>query len=203
MARKSEVRPARKAPKGTAKSATPTPARRKAATRPPLAGAVPAAKPKARARKSTVAAAPAAPSSAETLARLEALNRRYYDAFQSLDIEELGRIWWHDEAACCIHPGWDARHGWPAVRGSFEEIFANTKSIRFALGDVRSRVVGDIGYVCCVENLVSEEGESGDYLGAVLATNVFERRRGEWRLVHHHASPFSSDEADLPEGPLH
>ena len=62
---------------------------------------------------------------------------------------------------------------------------------------------GDLGYVTCVENLVSEEGDSTDYLGAVLATNLFERRRGEWRMIHHHASPFSSDEADLPEGPLH
>jgi ketosteroid isomerase-like protein len=37
----------------------------------------------------------------------------------------------------------------------------------------------------------------------VLATNVYERRRGEWKMIHHHTSPFSSDEADIPEGPLH
>ena len=103
----------------------------------------------------------------------------------------------------CIHPGWDVRHGWPAVRETFHDIFSNTKSIRFALGDVRVRVLGDAAYVVCIENLVSEESDAGDYLGAVLATNIFERRRGEWRLIHHHASPFASDEAELPEGPLH
>jgi len=141
--------------------------------------------------------------SRDVVAAIEQLNRRYYDAFQSLDTEEMGRVWWHDEAAACIHPGWDIRHGWTAVRETFDDIFRNTRSIRFALGDVRVRIVGDIAYVSCIENLVSEESDTGDYLGAVLATNIFERRRSEWRLIHHHASPFASDEADLPEGPLH
>lgn len=134
---------------------------------------------------------------------LVALNRRYYDAFQSLDVEQIGRVWWHDEAASCIHPGWDIRHGWAAVRESYQEIFVATRSIRFSLGDVRVRVVGDLGYVTCVENLVTEEDDQHDYLGAVLATNVFERRRSEWRLIHHHTSTFATDELEIPTGPLH
>lgn len=191
MARK-DTRPARK-PKSSKPAA-------KAASKPAAARTrrKPAA-PKARTR-----AKPAPVTSpAEDALALEANNRRYYDAFQSLDVEQVARMWWHDDDASCIHPGWDARHGWLMVRNSYEEIFQNTKSIRFALGDVRVRVVGELGFVTCVENLVSEESDTGDFLGAVLATNVFERRRGEWRLVHHHASPFTSDEVDIPEGPLH
>lgn len=142
-------------------------------------------------------------SPAEDALVIEAQNRRYYDAFQALDLERLGHVWWRDDSVSCVHPGWDMRRGWPAVRGTYEEIFQSTRSIRFALGDVRVRVVGDLGYVTCVENLVSDEGDHGDYLGAVLATNIFERRQSEWRLVHHHASPFSVDEMTLPQGPLH
>lgn len=142
-------------------------------------------------------------SPAEAVLIVEAQNRRYYDAFQSLDIERLGHVWWRDDTVSCVHPGWDMRRGWPAVRFTYEEIFQGTRSIRFALGDVRVRVVGDLGYVTCIENLVSDEGDHGDYLGAVLATNIFERRQWEWRLVHHHASPFSVDEMTLPQGPLH
>lgn len=134
---------------------------------------------------------------------LEAHNRRYYDAFQELNLTRLGQLWWRDETATCAHPGWDLRYGWPAVRQTYREIFRSTRSIRFSLGNVRVRVVGDLGYVTCIENLVSEERDSGDYLGAVLATNVFERRNNEWRLVHHHASPFSVEELFIPEGPLH
>jgi ketosteroid isomerase-like protein len=134
---------------------------------------------------------------------VEAHNRRYYDAFQSLAVEEIAKLWWHDAGVSCIHPGWDIRHGIDGVLGSYQEILAGTTSIRFALGDVRVQVRGDFAYVTCVENLVTVEQDVGDYLGAVLTTNVFERRRGDWRLVHHHASPFVSDDAELPEGPLH
>jgi len=182
MARKTEARPTRR---------TKAPARATAKTE--------RKKPAVRARKPARAAAPVVDAEVE----IEAQNRRYYDAFQSLDIDAIDRLWWREEASSCIHPGWDLRQSWALVRESYEEIFANTKSIRFALGAVRIRVLGDLAYVTCVENLVSEEQEAGDYLGAVLATNIFERRRGEWRLIHHHASPFSADEADLPEGPLH
>jgi len=193
MARKPEVRTARKAPvpvkpQKTAKAAKPAPARKTKSVR---------------ARKPRVVAASTAVSPAELARELENANRRYYDAFQSLDPDQVERLWWHDATATCVHPGWDVRHGWSDIRASYEEIFGNTRSIRFALGDVRVHVTGEIGIVTCVENLVSQEGDSGDYLGAVLASNVFERRRGEWRIILHHASPFASDEAELPEGPLH
>lgn len=187
MARKVEARPERKSRKPKAKTPPVAAKARRAPVRRP------------RKARPTPVVAP----SASDLATLETLNRRYYDAFQSLSADEMAKLWWHDDAAACIHPGWDVRHGWAAVKETFEDIFSNTRSIRFALGDVRVRALGDLAYVACIENLVSEESDKGDYLGAVLATNIFERRHGEWRMIHHHASPFASDEADLPEGPMH
>lgn len=195
MARKVEARPVRKRkpaktvaakPRAVARAAQPKP---RAAPRPRVPKVAPPPPPLA--------------SAAEDALAIEAFNRRYYDAFQTLSGDEMAKVWWHDDQCSCVHPGWDIRHGWPMVRSTYEEIFANTKSIRFALGDVCVRVLGDLGYVTCVENLVTEEQESGDFLGAVLATNVYERRRGDWKMIHHHASPFSSDDAEFPEGPLH
>lgn len=155
-------------------------------------------------RPSRRRASPPVRTPAEEAREVELRNRRYYDAFQSLDSAAMARCWWQDELASCVHPGWDIRHGWTAIREGYDMIFAGTQSIRFALGDVRVRVVGALAYVTCIENLVTEEGAgSGDYLGAVLATNVFEKRRGDWKLIHHHASPFAPDEIELPEGPLH
>jgi ketosteroid isomerase-like protein len=144
-----------------------------------------------------------ASSPEEDALAVEALNRRYYDTFQSLDVDRMGKLWWHDDEVSCIHPGTDVRRGIDEVLGTYDEVFKLMKSIRFALGDVHVRVVGDLAFVSCVENLVSEEEAAGDYLGAVLATNLFERRKGEWRLVRHHASPFAADEGELPEGPMH
>lgn len=183
------------APRTTTKPATRKPAAEKTSVRKPAVRKVTARKVATRQLPLT--------SVAEDALAIEAQNRRYYDAFQTLDPEQLGRMWWHDDVVSCVHPGWDMRHGWALVRETYEEIFLNTRSIRFSLGDVRVRVSGDLGYATCIENLVSDEGDNGNYLGAVLATNVFERRNGEWRLIHHHASPFASDEVTIPEGPLH
>jgi uncharacterized protein (TIGR02246 family) len=144
-----------------------------------------------------------ASSPEEDALAVEALNRRYYDTFQALDVERMAKLWWQDVGVSCIHPGTDVRRGIDEVMETYAEVFLLMKSIRFALGDVHVRVVGDLAFVTCVENLVSEDEEAGDYLGAVLATNLFERRKGEWRLVHHHASPFVADEGELPEGPMH
>lgn len=186
-------------PEGSARKTATKATKARAAKKPsaPKKAAKPTRKPR-RAKRPVDVVAPE-----EAALAIEALNRRYYDAFQSLSLEEMAKLWWHDDVVSCVHPGWDIRHGWADVIGSYEEIFASTRLIRFALGDVRVRVIGDVAYVTCVENLVSEEQAAGDYLGAVLATNLFERRRGEWKLVHHHTSPFASDEGDLPEGPLH
>lgn len=145
------------------------------------------------------------PNPVRDAAAVEQVNRRYYDAFQTLDIQQVSRFWWHDDSAGCVHPGWDLRHGWPAVRASYEEIFASTGLLRFSLGEVRVRVKGEVAWVSCIENLVTEdvERDSATYLGAVLATNVFERRGDEWRLIHHHASPFAGEDMNVVEGPIH
>ncbi len=206
MARKVEPRPARKrasppAAPEKARAKGRSAASRTAAKKPAPARASPARKPAVPSKRRAVRPAETTPQ--EDALAVEAQNRRYYDAFQGLAADRMAQLWWHDDDASCIHPGWDLRRGFDAVMETYGEIFAHMKSIRFALGDVQVRVLGDLAYVTCVENLVSEEEEAGDSLGAVLATNLFERRKGEWRLVHHHASPFAADESEMPEGPLH
>ena len=39
-------------------------------------------------------------------------------------------------------------------------------------------------YVTCVEVI-----DAGDSRGRMVATNIFEKQGGQWKLVHHHASP--------------
>ena len=46
---------------------------------------------------------------------------------------------------------------------------------------------GVFGWVTCTENILSEtRGKIS--VTSVLATNIFERSAGEWRMIHHHAS---------------
>jgi ketosteroid isomerase-like protein len=118
---------------------------------------------------------------------VEEANARFYRAFETLDIAEMDRVWVHGERACCVHPGWPLLRGWDAVRDSWERIFQHTAEMRFTLGGVSVNVGGDLAWVTCTENILSEVNGRVS-VTAILATNLFERDAGGWRLVHHHAS---------------
>src|SRR5262245_42838623 len=120
-------------------------------------------------------------------ADVEEANARFYRAFETLDIEEMDRVWVHAEHARCVHPGWPLLCGWETVRTSWQRIFENTGEMRFTLADVNVSVVGDLAWVTCTENILSEvNGRVA--VTAILATNIFERDADGWRIVHHHAS---------------
>jgi ketosteroid isomerase-like protein len=114
-------------------------------------------------------------------------NKRFYRAFESLDLTQMEEIWAHGSHVACVHPGWSWLHGWEEVRQSWAAIFQSTTEMRFTITDVRVEVRGGLGWVHCTENILSETRGSLS-ITAILATNVFERQGARWRLVHHHAS---------------
>jgi ketosteroid isomerase-like protein len=121
------------------------------------------------------------------LAEVEAANLAFYRAFETLDLARMDAVWLHDERAQCVHPGWPLIVGWSAIRQSWEAIFANTTEMRFTISDARVALGGDLAWVTCTENILSDvQGRVS--VTSLLATNVFERAAGSWRMVHHHAS---------------
>ena len=118
---------------------------------------------------------------------LEAANARFYGAFEALDLAKMDEVWAHGEHVKCVHPGWPLLNGWAAVRASWDTIFVNTAEMRFTIADTRAIAAGDLGWVTCTENILSEVGGRLSAT-SVLATNLFERTPDGWRLVHHHAS---------------
>ena len=114
-------------------------------------------------------------------------NARFYRAFETLDIAEMDRVWAHGDHVKCVHPGWPLLSGWDAVRDSWATIFENTAEMRFTLSHVEAMVGGDLAWVSCTENILSDVGGRVS-VTAILATNLFERDGAHWRLVHHHAS---------------
>ncbi len=124
----------------------------------------------------------------ERIEELTQANKVFYDAFESLDIMRMGGLWAQKDYVTCIHPGWTLRSGWPEVRDSWVLIFNNTFSMEFELSDMQVQVAGDLGWVVCMENIVSRQGET-EKQSRVLATNLFERFGDEWKMIHHHGSP--------------
>lgn len=124
----------------------------------------------------------------ERLAAVEQVNETFYLAFTNLDIKQMEGVWAMEDSVTCIHPGWSLRAGWPAVRDSWVMIFNHTFSMRIRLSDIVIQVAGDVAWVVCMEHLTS--GQAGEeHESRVLATNIFERQQGQWRMIHHHGSP--------------
>jgi len=118
---------------------------------------------------------------------VEEANAAFYRAFEALDLRAMEEVWAHGDHVRCVHPGWPMLMGWAAIRTSWEAIFANTHEMRFTLTDVHVVPIGDLAWVTCTENILSEtDGRVG--VTSILATNVFEHDRDGWRMVHHHAS---------------
>ena len=120
-------------------------------------------------------------------AELEEANARFYRAFEALDLAEMDTVWAHGEYVRCIHPGWSMLEGWDAVRQSWQAIFKDSPEMRFSLSDVQAYPAGDLGWVTCAENILSQV-RGNIAVTTLLATNIFERRGGQWRMVLHHAS---------------
>lgn len=117
-----------------------------------------------------------------------AANRAFYQAFETLDIKEMEKVWLRAPHIKCVHPGWPLLAGWGPIMASWERIFDNTFSMRFTLTDVRIEVGGALAWAVLIEELESH-GYDGPARSQILTTNLFEKHAGEWFIVHHHASP--------------
>ena len=137
-------------------------------------------------------------ASPHDLAAVREANERFYRAFESLDLAEMDQVWAHGDHVACVHPGWNRLHGWEEVRRSWSAIFQSTTEMRFTITDVSLDVRGDLAYVHCTENIISET-RGNLSITAILATNVFERQAPRWRLVHHHASHILAPQDPGPE----
>jgi SnoaL-like protein len=127
------------------------------------------------------------PSREEQKAAILRANKRFYAAFEQLDIESMSVVWLHADRARCIHPGWRTLRGWPAIKESWVAIFSNTEEIKFTLTNVSVSLSEGMAWVSCVENII-DSGSAIPVVSAVEATNIFEWVDSEWRLVQHHAS---------------
>ena len=124
----------------------------------------------------------------ERIEEVTRANQEFYQAFESLDIARMDRIWAQQEYVTCIHPGWTLRIGWPSVRDSWVLIFNNTFSMKFDLTEIQVQVPGDVAWVICTENITSKQGDATQE-SRVLATNLYERVGEQWKIIHHHGSP--------------
>jgi hypothetical protein len=113
-----------------------------------------------------------------------AANRRFYEAFETKDLDAMSDLWERSDRALCTHPGWATLEGWGAIAASFFALFQNDHQLQFVLTRERPTVAPGAAWVSLDENLLGDQG------GVTVATvNLFvPDGAGGWRMVGHHGS---------------
>jgi len=109
-----------------------------------------------------------------------AANREFYRAFRRRDTEAMERLWAEAAGLVCIHPGWEALTKRSEILESWRGILESPDSPPITCEEESVRFVGDAAIVLCTEMIGGR---------ALVATNVFVREGGAWRLVLHQATP--------------
>jgi translation initiation factor 2A len=119
------------------------------------------------------------------IANVADANERFYDAFRKGDIHAMRACWGKGDHVQCLHPGAACVGGDEDVARSWEIVFSGVPKgvgLEIQVEQTRVHASGDFGFVTCVEKARSDDG-----YGVLACTNVFERQKGEWKIVHHHA----------------
>lgn len=112
-----------------------------------------------------------------------AANQAFYDAFRRADLATIEDLWASLTPVACIHPGWDALHGREEVLESFRAILGGGSGPQVTCINPEATVLGEAAFVVCHEAIEDAE---------LIATNVFVREDGRWKLVHHQAGQMSA-----------
>ena len=114
---------------------------------------------------------------------------QFYEALQRGDIEKLMALWADDDEIVCVHPGGPRLIGAPAIRASFEAIFANGGGIPVQPEQVHRVAMLSAALHHLVE-LVAVQGAGQDTQTAwVIVSNFYVKTALGWRIAAHHASP--------------
>ena len=107
-------------------------------------------------------------------------NLEFYRAFATRDLAAMDALWAERLPVSCIHPGWVALRGRDPVMRSWRDILANPEAPRIMCHEEDAALYGEAAVVTCEEEIGT---------GTLVATNVFAKENGAWRMIHRQAGP--------------
>jgi ketosteroid isomerase-like protein len=115
-------------------------------------------------------------------------SKEFYAALSRMcngDARSLADVWSHGTAVTAMHPIGGREVGWEAVKQSFGKVAELSSGGKVELKDQLVHVAGDVAYEVGVER--GEIRLAGKQVNIdARVTNVYQRRNGAWRMVHHH-----------------
>jgi ketosteroid isomerase-like protein len=116
-----------------------------------------------------------------------AANDAFYRAFRDRDYPKMVTLWAKKAPVACMHPGMDVIHGRENVLRSFRGILTHEGSPELVCTRVEVKILGETAFVTCLEGALGQKP-------ALIATNVFVREDGIWRMVCHQAGALTQRE---------
>ena len=121
-------------------------------------------------------------------------DERFYKAFAAKDCRRMDALWASEHLVTCVHPGWSPLVGRGHVMASWHAIFRSDGSAAIEPTAPKVFLVGVAAYVVCFEGSVGRPP-------VLVATNVFAREAGAWKMVHHQAGQLSQPPEVVASGP--
>ena len=131
-------------------------------------------------------------------------NAEFYRAFSKRDLNSMKDLWHEADDATCIHPGSKIHRGHVNIVKAWDRMFRQQRSSQQSVphsikaSDIKCFCRGTMALVTCTENIYHKE--SGAVLASLYATNVYRLAFGQWKMVHHHASPVTSGASQMLGG---
>ncbi len=102
------------------------------------------------------------------------------------DASSMAKVWAHGSAVTAMHPIPGRDIGWNAVRRSFAKVatLASAGKVR-----LKRQVIQVVGNVACEMGVEVGHFKMAGKRVAIehRVTNVYQRKGGAWKMVHHHA----------------
>lgn len=117
----------------------------------------------------------------------ESAESTFYAAFEARNVDAMMAVWASGDGIACIHPLAAPLNGRAAVAAGWRSMFEAAGQFR-----VQIEAVHEMREAEQVIRIVREYLVIGQETGPrppILATNVYRKEAGGWRMVLHHASP--------------
>jgi ketosteroid isomerase-like protein len=122
---------------------------------------------------------PTAPADVSDEAGVLAANGAFYAAFAAGDFAAMDGLWARQAPVACVHPGWPPMQGREKVIDAWRGILQNPPRPAIRSFDEHVMMLDNVGVVIGFEMI----GEV-----TLVATNIFVREDGAWKMVHHQAA---------------
>jgi ketosteroid isomerase-like protein len=128
------------------------------------------------------------------------IEQAFYESLHNANIEQLMACWAEEDDIVCVQPGGARMIGAGAIRATFEAMFSNGSVQAFPerVHKVQS-LASSVHHLIEKVEVITAQGPRQAY---VIATNVYHKTPQGWRMVAHHASPGTpQDAADVGAKP--